>query len=52
MKMNREQILAQLTQDNGYYECGKVNFCNLATIIEQLYSRIDELESELKNARE
>ena len=50
--MNRKELISKLTQDSGYYECGKVNFANLATIIEELYSRIDQLETQLKDARE
>jgi len=46
------EIFSEITQDNGYYEFGKVNFYNLTSLIEDLYVRIDELESELKNARE
>ena len=46
------EIFSEITQDNGYYEVGKVNFYNLTSLIEDLYVRIDELESELKNARE
>lgn len=50
--MNRKELISKLTQDSGYYECGKVNFSNLATIIEELYSRIDQLETQLKDVRE
>ncbi len=41
------EIFTEITADNGYYEFGKVNFYNLASLIEDLYVRIDELEEKL-----
>lgn len=46
------EIFSEITQDNGYYEYGKVNFKNLASLIEDLYVRIEDLETQLKDARE
>lgn len=43
------EIFSEVTEDNGYYEVGKVNFYNLTSLIEDLYVRIDELEEKLND---
>jgi len=49
------EIFSELIQDNGYYEKGKVNFYNLASILEDLYvenaelkARVEALENDKK----
>ena len=42
--MRWREIFTEITEDNGYYEYGKVNFYNIASLFEDLYVRIDELE--------
>jgi len=46
--MRWREIFTEVTEDNGYYECGKVNFYNIASLFEDLYVRIDELEEKIK----
>jgi hypothetical protein len=42
------EIFSELIQDNGYYELGKVNFYNLASILEDLYVENEDLKLKVK----
>jgi len=42
------EIFSELIQDNGYYELGKVNFYNLASILEDLYVENEDLKLKIK----
>ena len=42
------EIFGELIQDNGYYEKGKVNFYNLASILEDLYVENEDLKLKVK----
>ena len=42
------EIFSELIQDNGYYEKGKVNFYNLASILEDLYAENAELKARVE----
>ena len=42
------EIFSELIQDNGYYEKGKVNFYNLASILEDLYTENAELKARVE----
>ena len=42
------EIFSELIQDNGYYEKGKVNFYNLASILEDLYVQNAELKARVE----
>ena len=42
------EIFSELIQDNGYYEKGKVNFYNLASILEDLYVENEDLKLKVK----
>lgn len=50
-KSMKKNIIKNLRQNDGYYDFTSVNVKNLATLIEDLYSRIEELETQLKDAR-
>ena len=43
------EIFISLTEDEGRYEMGEVNFYHLASHIEELYVRIAELEARLND---
>jgi hypothetical protein len=48
-KSMKKNIIKNLRQNDGYYDFTSVNVKNLATLIEDLYSRIEELEIQLKD---
>lgn len=50
-KSMKKNIIKNLRQNDGYYDFTSVNVKNLATLIEDLYSRIEELETQLKDVR-
>lgn len=43
---NWKQIFADISQDDGPYEMGSVNYYKLTSILEELYERIKVLEDE------
>ena len=43
------EIFTKITEDNGYYELGKVNFYNLASILEDLYVENAELKARVES---
>ncbi len=48
-KSMKKNIIKNLRQNDGYYDFTSVNVKNLATLLEDLYSRIEELETQLKD---
>jgi len=42
------EIFTKIIEDNGYYEFGKVNFYNLASILEDLYVENQDLKSKVE----
>jgi len=42
------EIFTKIIEDNGYYEFGKVNFYNLASILEDLYVENAELKARVE----
>jgi len=45
-------IFGDLTDSSGYYEMGKVNLYQLTSHLEELYLKIKELETQLKDVQE
>ena len=41
-------IFTKIIEDNGYYEFGKVNFYNLASILEDLYVENQDLKTKVE----
>ena len=42
------EIFTKIIEDNGYYEFGKVNFYNLASILEDLYVENQDLKTKVE----
>ena len=45
-------IFTDLTDDSGCYEIDKVNIYQLTSHLEELYLKIEELETQLKDVQE
>ncbi len=45
-------IFGDLTDSSGCYEMGKVNLYQLTSHLEELYVKIEELETQLKGVQE
>ena len=45
-------IFTDLTDDSGCYEIDKVNIYKLTSHLEELYLKIEELETQLKDVQE
>jgi hypothetical protein len=45
-------IFGDLTDSSGCYEMGKVNLYQLTSHLEELYLKIEELETQLKGVQE
>ena len=43
-----KEIFTELNQNNGYYEVMKVNVCNLASHLEELYLLNEKLKEDIE----